>query len=54
MDDYLRVKEVAEMLAVSYQTVRKLVKSGALQSVRIGNRGIRIPRKSVEAFTGEK
>ena len=50
MNDCLRVKEAAEVLAVSEQTVRKLVKSGALQSVRIGRRGVRIPRSAVETF----
>ena len=50
MNDCLRVKEAAELLAVSEQTVRKLVKSGALQSVRIGRRGVRIPRSAVETF----
>ena len=54
MNDYLRVKEVAAMLAVSEQTVRKLVKTGALQSVRIGTRGVRIPRESVEQFTASQ
>ena len=54
MGDCLRVKEVAERLAVSEQTVRNMVKDGTLQCVRIGKRGIRIPRAAVEAFMNEK
>ena len=52
LNEYLRVKEVAAILAVSDQTVHRLIKQGILQVVRIGKRGIRIPRASVEAFTG--
>ena len=50
MNDYLCVKEVAEMLSVSMQTVYKLVKSGELRSVRVGKRGIRIPRTALDDF----
>ena len=50
VQDYLRVKEVAALMAVSMQTVYKLVKNGELKSSRVGNRGIRIPREEVEAF----
>ena len=53
LNDYLRVKEVAATLAVSEQTIRNMVKNGALESIRIGKCGIRILRKSVEAFTGK-
>lgn len=46
------VKEIADRLRVSQQTVRNLVASGKLPSVRIGNgRGtIRIPNDGVEAY----
>ena len=50
MNDYLRVKEVSKLLAVSEQTVRKLTKAGSLRSVRIGKRGVRISRVSVEEY----
>ena len=40
---YIRVREAAELLAVSEQTVRKLAKCGDLESVRIS-------AESVEAY----
>lgn len=50
MNDYLRIKEVAERLAVSEQTVRKLVRLGKLDAIRIGNRSLRITRESIDAY----
>lgn len=52
ISDYYRVREVAAKLAVSEQTVRKLVKTGVLDSIRVGKNSIRIPREAVENFTG--
>ena len=53
MSEYLRVREAAEILAVSEATVRRMVKTGILQSVRVGRRSIRIPRASIKTFKGE-
>ena len=50
MDEYLHVKEVAKLLAVSEQTIRKLIKDGMLHSVRIGKRGVRVSRISIEEY----
>ena len=50
MEEYLRVKEAAAILAVSEQTVRGLIKTGALQSIRVGKRALRIPRSSVNGY----
>ncbi len=50
MTDYMRVKEVAAQLSVSEQTVRKLLRAGELQSIRIGKRAVRITRGSVDAY----
>ena len=54
MNDYLRVKEVAEQLAVSEQTVRKLVRLGKLDAIRIGNRSLRITRESIDAYVASR
>ena len=48
--NYIRVREAAELLAVSEQTVRKLAKCCDLESVRIGKRAVRISAESVEAY----
>ena len=53
MNGCLRVKEAAALLAVSEQTIHRLIKQGTLKVVKIGKRGIRITRESVEAFTGK-
>ena len=52
MNGCLRVKEAAALLAVSEQTIHRLIKQGTLKVVKIGKRGIRITRESVEAFIG--
>ena len=53
MSEYLRVREAAEILAVSELTVRRMVKTGILQSVGVGRRSIRIPCASIKTFKGE-
>ena len=53
MNDYLRIREAAALLAVSEATIRRMVRTGTLQAVRIGKRNIRIRRASIEAFKGE-
>ena len=53
LDDYLRVKEVATKLAVSEQTVRKMVRNGSMEAIRIGKCGIRIPRTALGTFAGK-
>ena len=50
MEEFLRVREAAEILAVSEQMVRNLIKTGTLQSIRVGKRALRIPRSSVDDF----
>ena len=50
MDEYLRVKEAAKLLAVSEQTVRNLIKAGTLQSIRVGKRALRISRSSINEY----
>lgn len=54
MNDYLRIKEVAEQLAVSEQTVRKLVRLGKLDAIRIENRSLRITRESIDAYVASR
>ena len=53
MNDYLRIREAAALLAVSEATIRRMLRTGTLQAVRIGKRNIRIRRASIEAFKGE-
>ena len=47
--DLLRVKEVAALFRVSTMTIFRLVDSGELKAIRVGN-SIRIPRAEVERF----
>jgi excisionase family DNA binding protein len=50
---YLTVEDVAEKLAVTPQTVHNWIKDRRLFAVRFSDRVVRIPRRSVEAFTGQ-
>jgi excisionase family DNA binding protein len=51
---YLTYSQVAELLAVSVDTVEKLVKAGRLRAVNVGSGTIkgryRIPQDSLEEF----
>lgn len=49
MKDVNSVREVAEAWGVCEQTVRRLIASGALQSVRIG-RSVRVTRGALIEF----
>ena len=48
---FLTVKEVAAMLRVSEMTIYRLVKSGELESVKVG-RSIRIYEHSIAKYLG--
>jgi excisionase family DNA binding protein len=48
----LRIKEAAEFLRASDKTVRRLIDSGKLESVKIG--GLRLVRQSSLALLMEK
>ena len=52
---YLTINDVAEDLSVSDKLVRKLVNSGAIPSIKLGYRTIRIPAigldKALKAIT---
>jgi len=50
----LKPREVAELLAVSPRTVRRLAGEGVLDRVRIGHRTSRYTRQSVLALTDPK
>lgn len=43
------VAEVASALRVSRMTVYRMVKSGTMESIRVG-RGFRIPERAVDAY----
>jgi len=45
----LRVREVADALAVSNMTVYRLIKEGALRAFRIGH-GWRVPESDLRAY----
>lgn len=45
---FLKIREVAEALSTSEQTVRKLIKNGELKSVKIGT--TRVSNKEIERY----
>ena len=54
-DRFLTVYEVAELLHVHVNTVRRLVLAGRLPAVRVSDRGdLRVRRSELEAFLGRQ
>jgi len=51
MPDYLSVRETAEKLSCSPQTVRALIRRGAVRAFRVGKL-IRVDTESILAITG--
>ncbi len=49
MNDLLTVKQVAELLQLSETTVRRYIKTGRLEAVRMG-RNVRVPHRAVTAL----
>ncbi len=50
----LPAAKVAEMMGVSVQTVRRLIKTGQLEAVKVGARFVRVPQESLEAYLQRK
>lgn len=46
-DRFFSVDEVAEILGLSSQTIRKLVKEGRIKAIRLGH-AYRIPMESIQ------
>lgn len=53
MDELLTVKQVAQLLQLHEITIRRYIKSGRLEAVRIG-RNVRVPRRAVKALLQEQ
>lgn len=51
-DRFFSVDEVAEILGLSSQTIRKLVKKGRIKAIRLGH-AYRIPMESIEDLKNE-
>jgi excisionase family DNA binding protein len=50
----MTIKEVAERLNVHPNTIRRLIKSGELASMRVGSRGIRVDERDLEAYINRR
>ncbi len=53
MEDFLTVKEVANILRVSESTVRNYIKQGIIKAIKFGSNRratVRIPKTEVEKF----
>lgn len=48
------VKETCAALCISRTTLYGLVRNGSIETVRIGERGIRIPAAEVDRFVTER
>jgi excisionase family DNA binding protein len=49
-DEYLTVREVAELLKLNQQTVYNWIDAGKLPATRAGNRRVRMARADLDAF----
>ena len=47
---YFRVKEAAERLRVSHDTISRLISSGELPAIRVSQRLYRIPTPALERY----
>ena len=52
MDKWFAPREAGEILSMTPEAVRRLIRLGRLRATRIGNR-IRIAQKEVESLVGE-
>jgi excisionase family DNA binding protein len=50
----LRISEVADRLRLKHATVRKLANTGAIESVKLGSRAVRIPSAALEKFIRDR
>jgi len=48
------INEVAEIMSVHRETIRRWIASGKLESVRYSERTIRIPQESLDKMKGKK
>jgi excisionase family DNA binding protein len=49
-EEYVKPTDVARRLKVSRGAVYKWIREGKLRAVKFGDRAVRIPRSSIEAF----
>ena len=55
MEDFLTVREVAQILRVSDSTIRNYIKQGLIKAIKLGNNRratVRVPKSEVEKFYG--
>lgn len=52
--EFRTLAEVADRFRVDTRTVRRLIDSGELPAVRVGDRSFRVPSVAVDAFAGQK
>jgi excisionase family DNA binding protein len=50
MEDWLTIKETAEILRLSEHTVRDQVRDGKIPSTKLGHRTVRVRRVDIEAL----
>lgn len=50
MSEQMTPKQISDELRIDRQTVYKMIHDGRLPAVRVGKRGLRIPREAVAAL----
>jgi len=54
MDRLYRVKEASALLAIGHTKTYELIGAGELRTVRIGERGVRIPESEIARFVRDR
>jgi excisionase family DNA binding protein len=54
MDRLFRVKEASDLLAIGHTKTWELIGAGELRTIRIGERGVRIPESEISRFVRER
>ena len=47
---FISIPEAANILGCSINSVRRLIDTGTLTTIRLGTRGVRIPKTTLEAY----
>tara|TARA_R100001443_G_scaffold35589_8_gene49401 strand:- start:10295 stop:10486 length:192 start_codon:yes stop_codon:yes gene_type:complete len=53
-EKYYSIKELTELLGISYRSIRNIISSGELPHYRLGERKIRVRKTDFDAWIGQK
>jgi excisionase family DNA binding protein len=54
IQEFLTVEQIANMLQIDAESVRRYVRSGKLPAIKLGGKYIRVRRQDLEAFLAKQ